>query len=79
MFSGFQNVLSSGFNDVLIGDAQDNGFVAGAGNDTIDGGAGMDMNDILREVAPEYFSTGEQEEGANAFLEKRKPDFSRWR
>jgi len=40
---------------------------------------GMDMNDILREVAPEYFSTGEQEEGANAFLEKRKPDFSRWR
>lgn len=40
---------------------------------------GMDMNDILREVAPDYFSTGEQEEGANAFLEKRKPDFSRWR
>lgn len=38
-----------------------------------------DMNEILKEVAPDYFSTGEQMEGASAFLEKRKPDFSRWR
>lgn len=38
-----------------------------------------DMNDLLKEVAPGYFSTGEQLEGANAFLEKRKPDFSRFR
>lgn len=38
-----------------------------------------DMNDLLKEVAPGYFSTGEQQEGANAFLEKRKPDFSRFR
>jgi 2-ketocyclohexanecarboxyl-CoA hydrolase len=30
-------------------------------------------------VAPDYFQTGEQQEGASAFLEKRKPDFSRWR
>lgn len=38
-----------------------------------------DMNDLLKEVAPDYFSTGEQQEGAGAFLEKRKPDFSRFR
>ncbi len=38
-----------------------------------------DMNDLLKEVAPGYFSTGEQQEGAGAFLEKRKPDFSRFR
>lgn len=38
-----------------------------------------DMNDLLKEVAPGYFSTGEQQEGASAFLEKRKPDFSRFR
>jgi 2-ketocyclohexanecarboxyl-CoA hydrolase len=41
----------------------------------------MDLNvsDILRRVAPDYFETGEQQEGAAAFLEKRVPDFSRWR
>lgn len=41
----------------------------------------MDKNvsDIVKEVAPNYFETGEQLEGANAFLEKRAPDFSRWR
>ena len=40
-----------------------------------------DMGDIIAEVAPNYFETGEQAEGAAAFLEKRKPDFSRfpWR
>lgn len=38
-----------------------------------------DMNDLLKEVAPGYFSTGEQQEGANAFLAKRKPDFSPFR
>ena len=38
-----------------------------------------DMFDILNEVAPNYFETGEQEEGARAFLEKRAPDFSRFR
>ena len=38
-----------------------------------------DMNDLLKEVAPNYFSTDEQQEGANAFLQKRKPDFSRFR
>jgi 2-ketocyclohexanecarboxyl-CoA hydrolase len=40
---------------------------------------GRDMNEMLREVAPKYFETGEQQEGANAFLEKRKPDFNRFR
>jgi 2-ketocyclohexanecarboxyl-CoA hydrolase len=41
----------------------------------------MDMNvsDVLRIVAPDYFSTGEQREGTTAFLEKRAPDFSPWR
>ncbi|MFH1870813.1 MAG: enoyl-CoA hydratase-related protein [Pseudomonadota bacterium] len=39
----------------------------------------VDMNQLLKEVAPDYFSTGEQQEGASAFLEKRKPDYSRWR
>jgi 2-ketocyclohexanecarboxyl-CoA hydrolase len=34
---------------------------------------------LVAEVAPEYYSTGEQQEGASAFLEKRKPDFNRWR
>lgn len=37
------------------------------------------MADIIAEVAPDYFRTGEQQEGASAFLEKRKPDFSRFR
>lgn len=36
-------------------------------------------DDILREVSPNYFETGEQQEGATAFLEKRTPDFSQWR
>jgi 2-ketocyclohexanecarboxyl-CoA hydrolase len=38
-----------------------------------------DMDDLIREVAPNYFQTQEQQEGANAFLEKRKPDFSAFR
>lgn len=37
------------------------------------------MDDVIAKVAPDYYSTGEQLEGANAFLEKRKPDFSPWR
>ena len=38
-----------------------------------------DMPDIVKEVCPDYYKTGEQLEGASAFLEKRKPDFSKWR
>lgn len=34
---------------------------------------------IVDEVAPNFFETGEQTEGAAAFLEKRPPDFSPWR
>ena len=40
---------------------------------------GVDGNAVIKEVAPNYYSTGEQQEGASAFLEKRKPDFSPWR
>lgn len=39
----------------------------------------VNVSDVLRTVSPDYFQTGEQQEGAKAFLEKRKPDFSRWR
>ncbi len=34
---------------------------------------------IVEMISPDYFSSGEQQEGANAFMEKRKPDFSKWR
>ena len=37
------------------------------------------MADIVDRVAPGYHQSGEQQEGAAAFLEKRAPDFSRWR
>jgi len=30
-------------------------------------------------ISPHYFESGEQQEGAAAFLEKRKPDCSKWR
>lgn len=30
-------------------------------------------------INPRFFASGEQKEGANAFLEKRTPDFSPWR
>lgn len=35
--------------------------------------------EVVDAVAPAFFQTGEQKEGATAFLEKRKPDFSPWR
>jgi len=38
-----------------------------------------DMQSMVAEHAPNYFSTGEQKEGASAFLEKRKPDFRKYR
>jgi len=34
---------------------------------------------IVDEVAPHYFQTGEQQEGAAAFLEKRPPNYAPWR
>lgn len=36
-------------------------------------------SDMLKKFKPNYFETGEQQEGAKAFLEKRTPDFSPWR
>ncbi|MDO8777747.1 MAG: Ig-like domain-containing protein, partial [Burkholderiaceae bacterium] len=38
----FSGILGGDFNDVLTGNAQDNSFDAGGGDDTIDGGAGWD-------------------------------------
>jgi dihydroxynaphthoic acid synthetase len=34
---------------------------------------------LVDEFHPDFFESGEQEEGASAFMEKRKPDFSTWR
>jgi dihydroxynaphthoic acid synthetase len=34
---------------------------------------------LVQELKPDFFESGEQEEGASAFMEKRKPDFSPWR
>ena len=34
---------------------------------------------VLEQIAPDFYETGEHLEGANAFLEKRRPDFSPWR
>jgi 2-ketocyclohexanecarboxyl-CoA hydrolase len=40
---------------------------------------GRNVSDIVQEFAPDIFTSGEQQEGAAAFLEKRPPDFTRWR
>ena len=34
---------------------------------------------LLDEVSPDFFTSGEQAEGAKAFLQRRKPDFSAYR
>ena len=34
---------------------------------------------ILNQVDPGFFASGEQTEGSQVFLEKRRPDFSPWR
>lgn len=41
--------------------------------------ARQDDADFLGEINPGFFESGEQQEGAGAFLEKRSPDFSDWR
>jgi 2-ketocyclohexanecarboxyl-CoA hydrolase len=40
---------------------------------------GLTLAQVLKEVRPDFFTSGEQQEGAAAFAEKRAPDFSRWR
>ena len=32
----------------------------------------------VREIAPNFYKDGEADEGKNAFLERREPDFSRY-
>jgi 2-ketocyclohexanecarboxyl-CoA hydrolase len=39
----------------------------------------QNVSDMVRQEIPGFFETGEQQEGAKAFLEKRTPDFSPWR
>lgn len=39
----------------------------------------QDRFTIRQQVNPDFFRSGEQTEGATAFLGKRKPDFSPWR
>ena len=34
--------------------------------------------DWVKELAPDFFASGEADEGKNAFLERREPDFSRF-
>jgi 2-ketocyclohexanecarboxyl-CoA hydrolase len=38
-----------------------------------------EMAEFVNEFAPGYYRTGEQQEGAQAFLAKRRPDFGKWR
>ena len=40
---------------------------------------GLSLMEIVQGHAPVIFTSGEQQEGARAFFEKRPPDFSRWR
>ncbi len=42
VITGVRGIISGDFNDLLTGDAQDNYFDGGGGNDTIDGGDGND-------------------------------------
>ena len=37
------------------------------------------QDEMVARHLPGYFDSGEQEEGTQAFLEKRRPDFSKWR
>ena len=39
----------------------------------------LNLMEIVQSHAPDIFTSGEQQEGATAFFEKRPPDFSRWR
>jgi choice-of-anchor C domain-containing protein len=41
-FSGFENMVGSGYDDSLTGDSQNNTIYGLAGNDVLDGGAGTD-------------------------------------
>jgi Ca2+-binding RTX toxin-like protein len=69
--AGFENILGSGFDDVLFGDALDNVIegrvgndvlVGGDGKDTLNGGAGSDV--LQRGVGADIFSFVAVSDGA---------------
>jgi 2-ketocyclohexanecarboxyl-CoA hydrolase len=39
----------------------------------------LSLMEVVQSQAPDIFTSGEQQEGAQAFFSKRPPDFSRWR
>ncbi|MET0986299.1 MAG: enoyl-CoA hydratase-related protein [Steroidobacteraceae bacterium] len=39
----------------------------------------LTLNEVIAKVKPDFFRSGEQQEGAASFFEKRRPDYSRWR
>jgi 2-ketocyclohexanecarboxyl-CoA hydrolase len=39
----------------------------------------LNITEVMNTVAPDFFQSGENQEGIKAFMEKRKPDFSPWR
>ncbi len=39
----------------------------------------LSLMDVVQSHAPDIFTSGEQQEGAQAFFDKRRPDYSRWR
>lgn len=39
----------------------------------------LSLMEVVRAHAPDIFTSGEQQEGARAFFEKRPPDYSKWR
>ncbi len=63
ILSGIEQIYGSYYNDLLIGDAQDNKFYGDAGNDTLLGGAGNDWlladNDMDGPVCDDYLDGGE--------------------
>jgi hypothetical protein len=55
---GFEKIFASLFDDILIGDALDNYFYPLLGNDTVDGGLGIDTVIYLKGPRSDFLITG---------------------